>query len=290
MARIRTIKPEFFTSDDICALSPLARLLYIGLWCEADREGRLVWTPRVFKRRYLPDDPCDAAAVAAELVERGLVVPYGDGYAWIPTLARHQLLNPRESASKLPPPDGDASPRTNDASPRVDECAPLGKEGEGTGKGEEGEGASADAPSRVASRPARKVAHALPEGWQPDAADLAWSATARPDLSAEAIAAETERFRNHAAATGRTAQRWGPYWRNWITRAHVAKASTLAAAKTMQAGTGTVDRDSDQQWRARLRGYRPGGFWLEGDWGPRPESDRSRVPEPILAEWRAATA
>ena len=45
MARIRTIKPEFFTSDDICALSPLARLLYVGLWCEADREGRLVWTP-----------------------------------------------------------------------------------------------------------------------------------------------------------------------------------------------------------------------------------------------------
>ena len=43
MARIRTIKPEFFTSDDICALSPLARLLYVGLWCEADREGRLVW-------------------------------------------------------------------------------------------------------------------------------------------------------------------------------------------------------------------------------------------------------
>ena len=42
MARIRTIKPEFFTSDDICALSPRARLLYVGLWCEADREGRLV--------------------------------------------------------------------------------------------------------------------------------------------------------------------------------------------------------------------------------------------------------
>ena len=50
MARIRTIKPEFFTSDDICALSPRARLLYIGLWCEADREGRLVWAPRGFKR------------------------------------------------------------------------------------------------------------------------------------------------------------------------------------------------------------------------------------------------
>ena len=47
MARIRSIKPEFFTSDDICALSPLARLLYVGLLCEVDREGRLVWSPGV---------------------------------------------------------------------------------------------------------------------------------------------------------------------------------------------------------------------------------------------------
>ncbi|WIM09279.1 hypothetical protein [Enhydrobacter sp.] len=284
MARIRTIKPEFFTSDDICALSPLARLLYIGLWCEADREGRLVWTPRVFKRRYLPDDACDGDAVAAELIERGLVVPYGEGYAWIPTLARHQILNPREAASRLPAPEGDASPRAADASARVDDSASMGREGEGNGKGKEGEGAG-DAPPRVASRPPRPTAHALPEGWQPDAADLAWAATARPDLAPEAIAAETERFRNHAAATGRTAQRWGPYWRNWITRAHAPKPA--ATTKSAAAGI-TADRDSEAHWRARLRGYRPGGFWLEGDWGPRPESGRARVPPPILAEWREA--
>jgi hypothetical protein len=74
MARIRTIKPDFFTSDDICALSPLARLLYIGLWCEADREGRLVWAPRVLKRRYLPEDNCDIEALCRELIERELVV------------------------------------------------------------------------------------------------------------------------------------------------------------------------------------------------------------------------
>ena len=41
MARIRTIKPDFFTSEDIVGLTPEARLLYIALWCEADREGRL---------------------------------------------------------------------------------------------------------------------------------------------------------------------------------------------------------------------------------------------------------
>src|SRR5471032_626819 len=75
MARIRTIKPEFFTSDDICALSPLARLLYVGLWCEADRAGRLVWMPRAFKRRYLPDDACDIDRLADELLKRGTSRP-----------------------------------------------------------------------------------------------------------------------------------------------------------------------------------------------------------------------
>ena len=93
MARIRTIKPEFFTSDDICALPALARLLYIGLWCEADREGRLVWTPGVLERRYLPDDSCDIEALCGELVARGLVRLYGDGLACIPSFARHQHVN-----------------------------------------------------------------------------------------------------------------------------------------------------------------------------------------------------
>ena len=45
MAYIRSIKSTFFTSDDIVTLSPLARLLYIALWTEADREGRMTWRP-----------------------------------------------------------------------------------------------------------------------------------------------------------------------------------------------------------------------------------------------------
>lgn len=106
MARIRTIKPEFFTSDDICALSMAARLLYIGAWCEADREGRMEWKPRSLKRRYLPDDNIDIDALCGELINAGLVVLYGDSLAYIPTFAKHQHINPRESVSNLPePPD-----------------------------------------------------------------------------------------------------------------------------------------------------------------------------------------
>jgi hypothetical protein len=113
VARIRTIKPEFFTSEDIVAMSPLARLLYVALWCEADKEGRLVWKPKTFKMRYLPADDCSIEALCDELTGSGMVKLYGSGYAWIPGFSRHQHVNPRESASDIPAPEGvkDAGPR-----------------------------------------------------------------------------------------------------------------------------------------------------------------------------------
>ena len=39
MARIRSIKPEFWTSEQVVSVSPLARLLFIGLWNFADDQG-----------------------------------------------------------------------------------------------------------------------------------------------------------------------------------------------------------------------------------------------------------
>jgi hypothetical protein len=105
VARIRTIKPEFFTSEDIVALSPLARLLYIATWCEADKEGRMVWKPKTFKMRYLPGDECDINALCAEILDAKLITLYGNGYALIPTFKAHQHINPRETVSQLPEPD-----------------------------------------------------------------------------------------------------------------------------------------------------------------------------------------
>ena len=135
MARIRTIKPEFFTSEDIVSLSPLARLLYIALWCESDKEGRMVWKPATFKLRYLPGDNCDVLALCEEILERGLVKLYGDGLAYIPAFSAHQHINPRESASQLP--DHKEQPRVGTRQPRVgtganlDLHAQVGREGKG---------------------------------------------------------------------------------------------------------------------------------------------------------------
>ena len=132
MARIRTIKPEFFTSADIVSRSPMARLLYIALWCEADKEGRLVWKPTTFKLRYLPGDNCDVDALCAELVESGLVRLYGDGYAVIPSFKAHQHVNPRESESQLPAPTEKLTRQARDGTRQArDSDAQGGREGKG---------------------------------------------------------------------------------------------------------------------------------------------------------------
>jgi hypothetical protein len=130
MARIRTIKPEFFTSEDIVALTPFARLLYIALWCEADKEGRLVWKPKTFKMRYLPGDAIDINALCQELTDSGLVVLYGDGFANIPAFKAHQHINPRESESQIPPPDSTRQPRVGTRQSRTSD-AQGGREGKG---------------------------------------------------------------------------------------------------------------------------------------------------------------
>lgn len=104
MARIRTIKPEFFTSEDTATLTPLARVFYACLWCQADREGRMKWQPRTLKVRCAPFDEIDVEPVLQELLDKHLVVLYGDGLAYIPTFTKHQIVNNRERQSELPPP------------------------------------------------------------------------------------------------------------------------------------------------------------------------------------------
>lgn len=132
MARIRTIKPEFFTSEDICNLTPLARLLYIALWCESDKEGRMVWKPLTFKLRYLPGDSVDINELCQELLEAKLVVLYGEGYAVIPAFKSHQHINPRESDSQLPEYNASSTRQSRVSTSANQELHPQGgREGKG---------------------------------------------------------------------------------------------------------------------------------------------------------------
>jgi hypothetical protein len=104
-------------------------LLYIALWCEADREGRLSWKPKTFKIRYFPADECNIDAMCAEILVRKMVILYGDGLAYIPSFLIHQHINPRESASNLIDPESTRGLRVIDASARVSDVQGGRKEG-----------------------------------------------------------------------------------------------------------------------------------------------------------------
>ncbi|SAK63406.1 hypothetical protein AWB80_02861 [Caballeronia pedi] len=115
MARIRTVKPKLFTHEALfdaeheCGL-PL-RLAFIGLFTEADREGRFQWRPRTLKAAILPFDDLDFSRVLDALATRGFLVKYasrsGEVLGAIPTFRHHQAINNKEQASELDAPSAE---------------------------------------------------------------------------------------------------------------------------------------------------------------------------------------
>lgn len=73
MARIRSVHPGLFTDEAWVSCSPLARLLIIGLWTDADDQGVFEWKPLQIKMRLLPGDMAEAAPLLSELERAGLV-------------------------------------------------------------------------------------------------------------------------------------------------------------------------------------------------------------------------
>lgn len=113
MARIRTVKPEFWTDEKVVELSPMARLLFIGLWNFADDEGRMIYSPKRLKMQIFPADVCDLPALVGEIRGRNLVIVYnvkGCEYLQITGFSKHQKVDKR-TASRLPPPTSAEPPR-----------------------------------------------------------------------------------------------------------------------------------------------------------------------------------
>lgn len=112
MARIRTIKPDFFRHLTLYKLEietslPL-RVAYSGLWTACDREGRFKWEAEILKLDCLPFDNVEFSRVLDTLWTRGFIEKYqveGREYGYIPSWHDHQIINNRESESKLPEPN-----------------------------------------------------------------------------------------------------------------------------------------------------------------------------------------
>ena len=109
MARARNIKPGFFYNDILSEVEPLGRLLFIGLWTLADREGRLEDRPVKIKILLLPYDDCNTEKLLQDLHNAGFIIRYSvneNKYIQVVNFIKHQNPHHKEGASVIPPPPG----------------------------------------------------------------------------------------------------------------------------------------------------------------------------------------
>lgn len=152
MARIRTIKPEFFRHEglqDLEAENPGAcvMLVFAGLWGHCDKAGRFEWKPRTLKLDILPFIEFDMGKTLALLCVGGFVRKYeidGKQYGEIRSFEKHQRINGKESQEpeKHPAPceetqQGDSGSNGEATGKQLPEQEGKGREEEGKRKGTE---------------------------------------------------------------------------------------------------------------------------------------------------------
>lgn len=79
MSRIRSVHPGLWTDERFVSVSPLTRLLFIGLWNECDDQGIFEWSPLKLKMRLLPADNADAPDLLAEMEQAGVIMRFSVG-------------------------------------------------------------------------------------------------------------------------------------------------------------------------------------------------------------------
>lgn len=152
MARIRTIKPEYWTSEQVVDCSTTARLLFIGMWNFCDDAGIHPASAKTLKMRVFPGDDIttqDVDALVAELVAAGLITGYSveNQQFWRVTGWKHQRID--KPNYRYPHENGRIPGGENSDSGRraVEESSPP------EGNGMEGKGCKGDSTTSRRFRP-----------------------------------------------------------------------------------------------------------------------------------------
>jgi hypothetical protein len=252
MARIRSIKPEFFTSETLAKVSKSARLTFIGLWTYVDDNGVGLDNDRLIAAALyaLEEDPLEALRSVADdlksLSSVGVITRYefgGRRYLFITNWLEHQKVShPAKPRYPRPAPADFRPPTSEDADPPEDQAQPSGNAPEdyaqasalsreqGAGSKEQGDTRSADAethetdskpkrrrraPGYVAARFAEFYA-AYPRKKSPADAETAW--TKAVDTLGADPAVIIEAARLFAMANRTKDPEYLPYPATWLNR------------------------------------------------------------------------
>lgn len=217
--RARNIKPSLFKNEVLGTADPLLTILFEGLWCEADREGRLEDRPLRLKAEILPyRNDADVDALLTWLKDFGFIARYeANGLKVIQVLkfSDHQRPHNNEVESVLPTMDaikhnqGKKSAQPRKKALRSDSLLLI-----------------PDSPSLIpdtgsldleARAPRSAHATRLPPdfGLTPERRAIAEAEKADPERE---FAQFTDHFRAAPGIKGRKND-WDATWRNWCRRA-----------------------------------------------------------------------
>src|SRR5687768_1940739 len=278
MARIRTIKPEFWTNERVMECSANARLLFIGMWNFADDLGRLSLSPKTIKAQIFPSDEMGFDVILGmiqELSKNGLILTYEVGdkeylqiVGW-----QHQRID-KPQPGKCPSPVNGYS--KNGPRPVANDQRMVATD------------LILSNPTLSDPKKEARVA-ALDDGWPSDFREQFWNLYPHKIGKSDAIA-KLERIRKRGVAWAvlmdglRRYIATKPVDRPWCN-----PATWLSQARWEDQPAGSVSaqesqaEEGDAFWDAVLTSFKRFGVWSKHA-GPDLESPACRVPAAMLAK------
>lgn len=246
MARIRTVKPEFWTSEQVMECSAIARLLFIGIWNFCDDAGNHPLSPKTLKALVFPGDDITATRVAellAELESNGLLSIYCHAsklYLHVNGWHHQKIDKPTIKHPTFVLPVAYGSPTTT---PDIDEPSPNASGDLTPGVEGEGNGESTHSP---------RSPFAMSLEWAPDS-NLLNAYSLRAGLNASVFTPDAmSGFVLHHEAKGlaQTEKQWVAALVGWVKRDNV-KAARVVPLRPRQANGPDFD---SRDWADNLDG------------------------------------
>lgn len=304
MARIRSIKPEFWTSEQIVDCSAMARLMFIGLWNFCDDAGIHPASERRIKMSIFPGDDIDGASIRRLLVElssNGLIELYnaeGVEYLIVTGWENHQKIDRPTFKHPKPSKDHHKAPKHSS-----NDCRTLDERHPPEGKGEEGkEGKDKkENNTAVSNSEEEKKPDAVKSELHPryrEVQQRVETLLSNPNLLVFGhIDAWLKSGADPDVDIYPTLDRLKPKWKSssleFFSKA-VGESLASRATRLLDGSVeiATVDPYTDldpneRRWLSRLDGFWRRQFWLEDQWGPKPGEAGHRCPQHLTERYQS---
>jgi hypothetical protein len=203
--RARNVKPSLFRNELLAVADPLHTIIFAGLWCMADREGRMEDRPAKIHLEINPGRAFDTTT--ASLAESGFIHRYeidGKKFIQVVNFAKHQNPHCKEPTSTIPAPceNGTGTVLAGlipDSGSLIPDSSPSGRVG-------------AAAPSTKTPKQACRIPEDF--GLTPERESYALNTLPQVDLGA-LMEAFRDHWRAKSTADARKAD-WDATWRTWV--------------------------------------------------------------------------